>query len=165
MWPCPRSRPDACPLALIAGACAYWHPANVSEHLQRRIDPLPKSIQDIGWKAQVRLCKRLRRLTARELIAFMWAMAKEVPITTEASSTRSRVGVGVRPRLSAQPSSTFRGGSGRSSSLDRGRRVDGSQSGGTQSTDLGRINRRCDYRLHLGADPGVCSGAEQRHER
>ena len=50
-------------------------------------------MQDIGWKAQVRLCKRFRRLTARgkhpnvavtaiarELIAFMWAIAKEVPI-------------------------------------------------------------------------------------
>jgi len=81
--------------ALIEGAWAYRHPAKVSEHLQRRIDTLPKSLQDIGWKAQVRLCKRFRRLTARgkhpnvvvtaiarELIAFMWAIAKEVPITT-----------------------------------------------------------------------------------
>ena len=81
--------------ALIEGAWAYRHPAKVSEHIQRRIDTLPKPIQDIGWKAQVRLCKRFRRLTARskhpnvavtaiarELIAFMWAIAKEVPITT-----------------------------------------------------------------------------------
>jgi hypothetical protein len=56
---------------------------------------LPKAIQDLGWKAQVRLCTRFRRLVARgkhpnvvvtaiarELIAFMWAIAKEVPITT-----------------------------------------------------------------------------------
>lgn len=81
--------------ALIEGAWAYRHPAKVSAHIQSRIDTLPKSIQDIGWKAQVRLCKRFRRLTARgkhpnvavtaiarELIAFMWAIAKEVPITT-----------------------------------------------------------------------------------
>jgi transposase len=81
--------------ALIEGAWAYRHPAKVSEHIQRRIDGLPKPIQDIGWKAQVRLCKRFRRLTARgkhpnvavtaiarELIAFMWAIAKEVPIPT-----------------------------------------------------------------------------------
>ncbi len=81
--------------ALIEGAWAYRHPAKVSEHIQRRIDTLPKPIQDIGWKAQVRLCKRFRRLVARgkhpnvavpaiarELIAFMWAIAKEVPITT-----------------------------------------------------------------------------------
>ena len=78
--------------ALIEAAWAYRYPAKVSEHIQRRIDHLPKSIQDIGWKAQVRLCKRYRRLTARgkhpnvavtaiarELLAFMWAIAKEVP--------------------------------------------------------------------------------------
>ena len=102
--------------ALVEGAWAYRHPAKVSEHIQKRIDALPKPIQDLGWKAQVRLCKRFRRLVARgkhpnvsvtaiarELIAFMWAIAKEVPIKSP-SSTRSRVGVGVRPRLSAQPS-------------------------------------------------------------
>ena len=81
--------------ALIEGAWAYRHPAKVSEHIQRRIDGLPKPIQDLGWKAQVRLRKRFRRLTtrgkhpnvavtaiARELIAFMWAIAKAVPLTT-----------------------------------------------------------------------------------
>jgi hypothetical protein len=80
--------------ALIEGAWAYRHPAKVSEHIQRRIDGLPKPIQDLGWKAQVRLCKRFRRLTARgkhpnvavtaiarELIAFMWAIAKQAPVT------------------------------------------------------------------------------------
>ena len=81
--------------ALVEGAWAYRHPAKVSEHIQRRIDTLPKPIQDIGWKAQGRLCKRFRRLVARgkhpnvavtaiarELIAFMWAIAKEVPIAS-----------------------------------------------------------------------------------
>ena len=80
--------------ALIEGAWAYRHPAKVSQHIQARIDRLPKPIQDLGWKAQVRLCKRFRRLTARgkhpnvvvtaiarELIAFMWAIAKEVAVT------------------------------------------------------------------------------------
>ena len=79
--------------ALIEAAWAYRHPAKVSQHIQTRIDALPKPIQDLGWKAQVRLCKRFRRLTARgkhpnvtvtaiarELIAFMWAIAKEVPV-------------------------------------------------------------------------------------
>lgn len=79
--------------ALIEAAWAYRHPAKVSQHIQTRIDGLPKPIQAIGWKAQVRLCKRFRRLTARgkhsnvavtaiarELIAFMWAIAKEVPV-------------------------------------------------------------------------------------
>lgn len=79
--------------ALIEGAWAYRYPAKVSQHMQTRVDRLPKAIQDLGWKAQVRLCKRFRRLTARgkhpnvavtaiarELIAFMWAIAKEVPV-------------------------------------------------------------------------------------
>ncbi len=106
--------------ALIEGAWAYRHPAEVSQHLQTRIDGLPQPIQKIGWRAQVRLGQRFRRLVgrgkhpnvvvtaiARERIAFMWAIAKEVP-----------VGVGVRPRLSASPSTTLRGGFGRSSSLE-----------------------------------------------
>jgi transposase len=80
--------------ALIEGAWAYRFPAKVSAHIQKRLEHLPKPIQDIGWKAQVRLCKRYRRLTARgkhpnvavtavarELAAFMWAIAREVPIT------------------------------------------------------------------------------------
>jgi transposase len=79
--------------ALIEAAWAYRHPAKVSLHIQQRIDRLPKPLQDLGWKAQVRLCKRFRRLVARgkhpnvavtavarELIAFMWAIAKEVPL-------------------------------------------------------------------------------------
>jgi transposase len=79
--------------ALIEAAWAYRHPAKVSAHIQSRIGRLPKPIQDLGWKAQVRLCKRFRRLVARgkhpnvavtavarELIAFMWAIAKEVPV-------------------------------------------------------------------------------------
>ena len=79
---------------MIEGAWAYRHPAKVSQHIQARIDGLPKPIQDLGWKAQVRLYKRFRRLVARgkhphvavtaiarELIAFMWAIAKVVPVT------------------------------------------------------------------------------------
>jgi len=79
--------------ALIEAAWAYRHSAKVSAHIQTRIDTLPKALQDIGWKAQLRLCKRFRRLVARgkhpnvavtaiarELIAFMWAIAKEVPL-------------------------------------------------------------------------------------
>jgi len=80
--------------ALIEGAWAYRFPAKVSAHLQKRLERLPKRLQDISWKAQVRLCKRYRRLIAhgkhpnvavtaiaRELSAFMWAIAREVPLT------------------------------------------------------------------------------------
>jgi transposase len=80
--------------ALIEGAWAYRYPAKVSRHLQLRLETLPKPIQDISWKAQVRLCKRYRRLLARgkhanqvvvaiarELVGFMWAIAQQVPVT------------------------------------------------------------------------------------
>jgi len=79
---------------LIEGAWAYRYPAKISAHIQRRIDKLPKVAQDIGWKAQLRLCKRHHQLIARgkhanivttalarELLSFMWAIAKEVKIT------------------------------------------------------------------------------------
>jgi transposase len=80
--------------ALVEGAWAYRYPAKVSRHLQLRLETQPKIIQDISWKAQVRLCKRYRRLIARgkhanqvvvaiarELVGFMWAIAKQVPVT------------------------------------------------------------------------------------
>jgi transposase len=80
--------------ALVEGAWAYRYSAKVSRHLQLRLEKQPKIIQDISWKAQVRLCKRYRRLIARgkhanqvvvaiarELVGFMWAIAKEVPVT------------------------------------------------------------------------------------
>src|SRR5207244_5129384 len=47
---------------LVEGAWAYRYPAKVSRHLQLRLAKVPKAIQDISWKAQVRLCKRYRRL-------------------------------------------------------------------------------------------------------
>src|SRR6266700_263636 len=77
--------------ALVEGAWAYRYPAKVSRHLQLRLEKLPQAIQAISWKAQVRLCKRYRHLMAkgknanqvvvaiaRELSAFMWAIAKQV---------------------------------------------------------------------------------------
>jgi transposase len=80
--------------ALVEGAWAYRYPAKVSRHLQLRLEQQPKVIQDISWKAQVRLCKRYRKLLARgqhanqvvvaiarELVGFMWAIAKQVPVT------------------------------------------------------------------------------------
>jgi transposase len=79
---------------LVEGAWAYRYPAKVSRHLQLRLATQPKVIQDISWKAQVRLCKRYRRLgsrgkhanvvtvaIARELSGFLWAIAKEVPVS------------------------------------------------------------------------------------
>ncbi len=81
--------------ALIEAAWAYRYNPKISVQIQKRLESLPKPIQDIGWKAQLRLCKRFRRLrargkhanivvtaVARELLAFMWAIAREVPKTS-----------------------------------------------------------------------------------
>jgi hypothetical protein len=51
--------------ALVEGAWAYRYPAKVSRHLQLRLETQPKALQDLSWKAPVRLCKRYRRLMAR----------------------------------------------------------------------------------------------------
>jgi transposase len=79
--------------ALVEGAWAYRYPAKVSRHLQVRLEKLPAEVQAIGWKAQVRLCKRYRQLIARgkhanqvvvaiarEMAAFAWAIARVVPL-------------------------------------------------------------------------------------
>src|SRR5438128_7665868 len=79
--------------ALVEGAWAYRYPAKVSRHLQLRLEKLPAEVQAISWKAQVRLCKRYRQLTARgkhlnqvvvaiarEMAAFAWAIARTVPL-------------------------------------------------------------------------------------
>jgi transposase len=83
--------------ALVEGAWAYRYPAKVSRHLQLRLEKLPTAIQAISWKAQVRLCTRYRHLMAtgknanqvvvaiaRELSAFMWAIAKHMAVTPKA---------------------------------------------------------------------------------
>jgi transposase len=76
---------------LVEGAWAYRYPATVSRHRQLRLEKVPQAIQDLSWKAQVRLCKRYRRLVARgkqvnqvvvaiarEMAAFVWAIVREM---------------------------------------------------------------------------------------
>jgi transposase IS116/IS110/IS902 family protein len=104
--------------ALVEGAWAYRYPANVSRHLPLRLEPLPKPLQDLSWKAPVGLGTRLRCLLARgkhanqvvvaiarELVGFLWAI--------------------LVPRVRQVP--------------------DGYKSGGSQPTDISRINRRIDW--------------------
>lgn len=83
--------------ALTEAAHAYCHPARESRALLKRLDGLPPEVRQIAWKAQVRLCGRFRTLlnhgknkntvvtaTARELCAFMWAIANAaVPVAAE----------------------------------------------------------------------------------
>lgn len=73
---------------LIEGAWTYRMQARVSPKLHDRNEKLPQAIRDVGWKAQVRLCARYRRLAAagkakavvvtaiaREMVGFLWAIA------------------------------------------------------------------------------------------
>jgi transposase len=59
--------------------------------MHKRQQALPTVVRDIAWKAQVRLCARYRRMLARkkkapvvitaiarELVGFIWAIAREV---------------------------------------------------------------------------------------
>jgi transposase len=85
---------------LVEIAHLYRHPARVSPVIARRQVNLPKTVTDIAWSAQTRLCARFRRLAARrvphnrivvaiarELVGFVWAIAREV---TPAPSTSQR---------------------------------------------------------------------------
>ena len=79
---------------LIEGAQTYKHKANVSTEIQKRQEGLPKAVTDIAWQAQLRLCRRYQRLMqrgkhrnvvvaaiAREMVAFIWAISREVVLT------------------------------------------------------------------------------------
>ncbi len=79
---------------LIEGAHSYRYNANISTEIQKRQEGLPKAITDIAWQAQLRLCRRYQRLShkgkhynviitaiAREMIAYIWAISREVVLT------------------------------------------------------------------------------------
>jgi transposase len=76
---------------LVEAAWAYRMQARVSRLLLKRQQGIPQQVCRIAWKAQIRLCARFRKLAAkgktkqkvvtaiaRELSAFLWAMAKQV---------------------------------------------------------------------------------------
>jgi len=83
-------------VALVEAGWAYRFPAKVSKEMQKRQEHIPLPIRDIAWKAQLRLTRRFRTMAdngkirnvivvamARELAAFMWAIAQETPITPQ----------------------------------------------------------------------------------
>ena len=82
---------------LVEGAWTYRYPARVSPTIQARLDGLPRSVREIAWKGQIRLCARYRKLIiagktktvavtaiAREMAAFLWAIGQEVAPTAQA---------------------------------------------------------------------------------
>lgn len=79
---------------LVEAAWAYRFSAKIARAHQIRQENQPQAVRDIAWKAQVRLCRRYQRLLAkgktkqvvvtaiaRELMGFMWAIAREVKPT------------------------------------------------------------------------------------
>ena len=80
---------------LVQGAHTYNHKANISTELRKLQEGLSKEIADIAWQAQLRLCRRYSRLMsrgkhrnvvviaiAREMAAYIWAIAREVVISS-----------------------------------------------------------------------------------
>ena len=80
---------------LIEAAWSYRFPARLSREVLLRQERQPKLIRDIAWKGQLRLCARYRSLVrtgksanivttaiARELAGFVWAIARQVTVTT-----------------------------------------------------------------------------------
>lgn len=76
---------------LVEAAWNYRFPARMSTALQRRQEGQPKAVRQIAWRAQLRLAKRYRNLSARklplnktcvaiarELSAFIWDIARQV---------------------------------------------------------------------------------------
>ena len=73
---------------LIEAAWSDRTPAKIGAQMMLRQEGTPQAAKDIGWKAQVRLCGRYRRLmargkksalavtaVARELVGFIWVIA------------------------------------------------------------------------------------------
>ena len=82
---------------LIEAAWSYRYPARVAKDKAEILVRLPKSVRDIAWKAQTRLCTRYRTMVAkgkkptvvvaalaRELAGFVWAIGQEMRPTMAA---------------------------------------------------------------------------------
>ena len=80
---------------LIEAAWNYRYPPRMSAPLQRRQEGQPKVVREIAWRAQLRLARRYRHLSARklplnkicvaiarELSAFIWDIARQVKVAT-----------------------------------------------------------------------------------
>lgn len=82
---------------LVEAGWADRLPAREERRSRDRVADLPEEIQAIGWKAQVRLCQRFRRLSAvgkpqpkvnvaiaRELAGSAWDIARRTPVAAPA---------------------------------------------------------------------------------
>jgi transposase len=84
---------------LIESAWTYRYPARMSRQILVRNQSVTPAIQAISWKAQMRLCSRYRRMqargvhqnktcvaVARELVGFIWDIAKHTPLPGQATT-------------------------------------------------------------------------------
>jgi hypothetical protein len=161
--------------AFVEGAWASRDPANVSRHLPLRLEKRPTALQAISWTAHVRLCTRYRQrmatgkhanqvvvAVARELVGFLWAIAKQVAVPSKAYRERCVDAPPVRGfhALSeeTQPRcGVTRGGVMRPTGtlVPRMRQApDGCKEGGSQPTDISVINRRLLLAPALPIDQG-----------
>lgn len=80
---------------LVEAGWSYRLPAREERRYRERVANLPDDVQAIGWKAQVRLCQRFRRLSAagkpqpkvntaiaRELVGYAWDIARRMSPAT-----------------------------------------------------------------------------------
>ena len=78
---------------LVEAAWTYQRPARVTSIIRKRQINLPKENCDVAWRAQLRLSALYRRMVsrgknpalavtavARELLGFMWEIARRVPL-------------------------------------------------------------------------------------
>jgi len=113
--------------ALIEGAWTYRFPARVSRPIQARLDGLPRTVREIAWKAQVRLCARYRKrmaagkpkvvavtAVAREMAAFLWAIGKR-SLPQQGASVNPRLEETFNPKPSAVGQRWRQGSGGESS--------------------------------------------------
>ena len=76
---------------LVEAAWGYRFPARQTAYMRQKAAKAPEAVQQLAWAAQKRLCARYRHLyqagknkcyvataVARELVGFIWAIAREV---------------------------------------------------------------------------------------
>ena len=79
---------------LVESAWTYRHPPRIGKEKLYRLERVSPKVREIAWKAQTRLTARYRALVARgkkqtvvctaiarELVGFMWSVAREAQAT------------------------------------------------------------------------------------
>ncbi|MGQ0561848.1 MAG: transposase [Gemmatimonadota bacterium] len=90
-----------CRHVLVQAAWTYRHKPRISAALRARQKVEPAAVTTHAWKAQHRLHKLYQHpsyrkvlqiaavAVARELVGFLWAVMQEVPLATDAPTTRA----------------------------------------------------------------------------